>query len=148
MRWSSLGPEQSLDFHYGREQLELLTGGTEAAWLYPSRAASIAGPCSKDRPPQALKVNIDSRGQHRPDKALMNIAKDFLKCRDSLVASSDSLENVSDKISWFPKSVAPLCVCSCSRFCGDNFGERFALLLERGYLLASADQQVAIEGKL
>jgi hypothetical protein len=48
---------------------------------------------------------------------------------DSLVVTSNTLENVSDKILRFPESVAPLCVCGASGLCSDDFVERLALFL-------------------
>src|SRR5580700_7843498 len=61
---------------------------------------------------------------------------------------SNALENVSDEVFRAPKAVAPLCVCGGGRLCGDNFVKRFALFLECRHSLASANQQVAVEGEL
>src|ERR1700746_794978 len=66
----------------------------------------------------------------------------------SLVVTSNTLENVSDKILRFPESVAPLCVCGASGLCSDDFFERLALFLQGRNFLASTDQQVAIKGEL
>src|SRR6266481_6244729 len=63
-------------------------------------------------------------------------------------SASNALENVSDEVFRVPKAVAPLCVCGGGRLCGHNFFERFALFLEGGDLLPSANQQVAVEGEL
>ena len=60
----------------------------------------------------------------------------------------NTLENVSDKIFWFPESVAPVCVCCGSGLCGDDFVERLPLFLQSRYFLASANEQVAIKGVL
>src|SRR5579859_4848010 len=61
---------------------------------------------------------------------------------------SNALENVSDEVFRAPKAVAPLCVGGGSWLCGHNFVERLALFLEGGHFLASANQQVAVEGEL
>src|ERR1700746_3724128 len=67
---------------------------------------------------------------------------------DSLVVTSNTLENVSDKILRFPESVAPLCVCGASGLGSDDFVERLALFLQGRNFLASTDQQVAMKGEL
>src|SRR6201987_1840839 len=67
---------------------------------------------------------------------------------DSLVVTSNTLENVSNKILRFPQSVAPLCVCGGSGLCSDDFVERLASFLQGRNFLASTDQQVAIKGEL
>src|ERR1700741_4155261 len=67
---------------------------------------------------------------------------------ESLVVTSNTLENVSDKILRFPESVAPLCVCGASGLCGDDFVERLPLFLQSRYFLASANQEVVIKGEL
>src|SRR6516164_10863314 len=66
----------------------------------------------------------------------------------AFASTSNALENVSNEIFRAPKTVAPLCVCGRSGLCGDNFVERFALFLQGRHFLASANQQVAIKGKL
>src|ERR1700746_3755642 len=67
---------------------------------------------------------------------------------DSLEVTSNTLENVSDKILRFPESVAPLCVCGASGLCGDDFVQRLPLFLQSRYFLASINEQVAIKGEL
>jgi hypothetical protein len=64
------------------------------------------------------------------------------------VVTLNTLENVSDKIFWFPESVAPVCVCRGSGLCGDDFVERLPLFLQSRYFLASTNEQVAIKGEL
>src|SRR4029434_2154867 len=63
-------------------------------------------------------------------------------------SASNALENVSDEVLRAPKAGAPLCIRGdCRLFC-DNLVERLALFLQSRHFLASANQQVTVEGEL